>query len=151
LAESRSRRINVPLHQRPYAVKIVLGLGQRSLSLRYLRLSLLKLRLGLRHLRLVLLQLSLSLFHLRAGLLNFRRQRTFQQLRLCCRLLRAGAGLRDGVAGSALIRAQFVLIQNGDQVPGVHPLTVVHCQAHDAAGDLAAHHHLVAVHGAGKD
>ena len=66
-------------------------------------------------------------------------------------LLRVGAGLRDGVAGGALIGAQFVLIQHGDQVAGVHALAVVHRQADDAAGDLAAHHHFVAVHGAGED
>ena len=73
-----------------------------------------------------------------------------QQLRLGHRLLRVGAGLRDGVAGRALVGAQLVLIQHGNQVAGLNPLPVVHRQAHDAAGDLAAHHHFVAIHGAGQ-
>ena len=74
----------------------------------------------------------------------------FEQLRLCRGLLRVGAGLRDGVGGGALVGTQFVLIQHGNQVAGLHPLAVVHRQAHDAAGDLAAHHHFVAIHGAGE-
>ena len=97
-----------------------------------------------------LLQLRLGLLHLRLGLLDFGGQRAFQQLRLRRRLLRVGARLRDGVAGGALVGAQLVLIEHGDQVAGLHALPVVHGQVHDAAGDLAAHHHFVAVHGAGE-
>ncbi len=144
------RRVDVLLDQRPDAVEIVLRLGHRGLRLRHLRLRLLQLRLGLRHLRLRLLQLRLGLRHLRLGLLHFGGQRTFQQLRLRRRLLRVGAGLRDGVAGGALVGAQFFLVEHGDQVAGLDPLPVVHRQADDAAGDLAAHHHFVAVHGAGQ-
>ena len=77
-------------------------------------------------------------------------KRMLQQLGLGHRLLRAGAGLRDGVAGGALVGAQLVLIEHGNQVAGLDPLPVVHRQAHDAAGDLAAHHHFVAIHGAGQ-
>ncbi|MEI9971901.1 MAG: hypothetical protein WDO73_07485 [Ignavibacteriota bacterium] len=55
------------------------------------------------------------------------------------------------MSGGALVGAQFVLIEHGDQIPGVHSLAVIHGKGHDAAGDLAAHYHLVAIHGAGED
>ncbi len=144
------RRVDVPFDQRPYAVEVVLGLGRRRLGLRHLRLRLPQLGLGLRHLRLRLLQLGLGLLHLRLRLADFGGQRILQQLGLGHRLLRAGAGLRDGVAGGALVGAQLVLVEHGNQVAGLNPLPVVHRQAHDAAGDLAAHHHFVAIHGAGE-
>ena len=144
------RRVDVLFDQRPDAVEVVLGLGHRRLGLRHLRLRLPQLGLGLRHLRLRLLQLGLGLRHLRLRLADLSGQRILQQLGLGRRLLRAGAGLRDGVAGGALVGAQLVLIEHGNQVAGLNPLPVVHRQAHDAAGDLAAHHHFVAIHGAGQ-
>jgi hypothetical protein len=143
-------RVDVPFHQRPDAVEVVLGLGDRRLGLHHLRLRLTQLGFGLRHLRLRLLRLGLGLRHLRLCLANLGGQGILQQLSLGHRLPRAGPGLCDGVAGGALVGAQLVLIEHGDQVAGLDPLPVVHRQAHDAASDLAAHYHLVAIHGAGQ-
>jgi len=39
---------------------------------------------------------------------------------------------------AALVGAQLVLVEHGNQVAGLNPLPVVDRQAHDAAGDLAA-------------
>ena len=144
------RRIDVLFDQRPGAVEVVLGLGHRCLGLRHLRLGLLQLSLRLRHLRLGLLQLGLGLRHLRVRLADLGGQGTLEQLGLGRRLPHGGAGFGDGVAGRSLVGAQLGLIEHRDQVAGLDPLAVVHRQAFNAAGDLAAHHHFVAIHGTGQ-